>query len=60
MLQHITTVIPNFAHDSLCNGDDTVLPPFQLGEELAENTLHTDSTTPKAWRYTSLMLPVPR
>lgn len=46
----ITTVIPNFAQDSVCNGDDTVLPPFQLGDELAENALNTDSTTPQAWR----------
>ncbi|XP_026275517.1 PAS domain-containing serine/threonine-protein kinase isoform X1 [Frankliniella occidentalis] len=48
--KHITTVIPNFTHDPVCNGDDSVLPPFQLGEELAENALNTDSTTPQAWR----------
>ena len=50
LLQHVTTVIPNFAHDQLSGGDDTVLPPFQLGDELAENALNTDSTTPQAWR----------
>lgn len=53
ILQHITTVIPNFAQDSICNGDDSVMPPFQLGEELADNALNTDSTTPQVWRYNS-------
>lgn len=48
--KHITTVIPNFANDSVCNGDDSILPPFQLGDELAENALNTESTTPQAWR----------
>ncbi|KAK3926668.1 PAS domain-containing serine/threonine-protein kinase [Frankliniella fusca] len=48
--KHITNIIPNFTHDPVCNGDDSVLPPFQLGEELAENALNTDSTTPQAWR----------
>lgn len=50
VFQHISAVIPNFAHDSVCNGDDSILPPFQLGDELAENALNTESTTAQAWR----------